>query len=648
MSAYIPTNRGEGEQAEDNGGVIHRRSRLAGLHRVLAPCGLALLIAGCATQRQPNDVPNVTLPPSYNKSHIDHFQVSKLSKLNEKILANWWQEFDNEELNHLVDRSLAHNHNLRMSAQRVVQATARASQSASDRLPVVTAPIEYEAEAPDSIGSVPKGGDIKTRRTYRAGVRADWRIDVWGERESAYHSADLQTWYNLFLYDEERRQLIGNVVRSYIEYLALNDRLRAARETETLISDVLSSLMMRMGHGDATVIDLERQKAAVYATQTMIPTLILERERIRNRLAMLTGGLPHQLQLGDDGLDSLLFIPTVPKVPSRLLYFRPDIRAAEAQLLSADADIDVARAKLMPTFDLTAEVGYGSIHLQELFEPHTLFWRFLANMTATIFDHGRREQEVTYANSVYEELLENYYRTIYGAIQDVELSLAAIRYNLEKVENQQIATQAAMQAWRYSEEVYGLDELDFFSLLDTARTYQRNLQDLYEHRMEKYLSLANLYVSLGGGVPLRAALPGEGKRPEFNPLPPGEQESESGSIVWQPFQLGDIDARQDVWLVELAGIHSRSTGEATWRDLQSRYPELIKGRALLPRVIQETVDQEGRSVEWYRLYVASFDSHAAAETWCQTFQQMTQRCSLVEFAAVDGFAARLPWKGAPE
>lgn len=643
------------------------------LRWVLAVTLLVLVLAllsGCISKRSRYETPRIPVSGEFSNPLRGDSAIWDPNP-EEAALAFWWRLFDNEDLNQLVDRAIANDPDLRIASQRVMQALARASQAEGARLPEVQAPARYEFEAPDGgIGARARGDDMEVGETYQVGLRGDWRVDLWGELKSLSEAADYELWRAVFDYDERMRQLTSDVVRIYVEYLTLNDRMQVAVETEKVLDNMLDGMLARLESGDATVIDVDQQRTAVKSVQADMPAIALERVRVKNRLAALLGGLPGSVSLPGYGLTPLEKPAVKPGVPAALLLQRPDVRAVEAGLLSADANIDVARARVMPPLDLTGEFGFGSEFLEEVFMPHTLFMRFVANLSATVFDAGRRKREIDYSRAVYEELLETYVRVIYGASIEVEGALSSIDQTQQRLALQQEATDAAQRAWSNSQEAYLGGVLDYLTWLDTARTYHRNLDDLYRFNGDHYQGYVDLFSALGGGAPLREPLPGDGHRPRLDlasalasdlpPLtityrwPPSDgwyrnkppRKTRGFSMLGLAAKdnkndKGDKEAQE--WLVSLSGIHSREGVEATWRDLQTRFPGQVNGHALLALNPIPTLPPEDEAATWYRLAVEPFSQKQQAEAWCLSLRRAQTRCSVDAYDAAAVIVGRFPW-----
>lgn len=517
----------------------------------------SLLLAACAAKRETYDVPKVRLPEKFAQapavidatlspspqsgavvpqetpsgtsgvpqtataSQTGQTDASATPETSGKpitasplstALPEWWRMLGSEELNRLIDQALANNHDLRIAALRVAQLKARMEIAGADKLPTITLPVQSETYYPEwGIGN--PNNNNRSRSIHQISLRADWRPDLWGETASLYESAEFQLMRATYQRDDMQRIIVARIAADYLEYLSLNDRLRATRQTEKTLKEMFESVKARMEIGDATITDLEQQRAADYAVRATIPVLEQQRVVVQNRIAGFVGTVPEELKLSGQGMDTVTFPAVLPGIPATLLLRRPDVRAVEARLLAADADIDVARARLLPPLDLTAQAGFGSLYLSRLFASPTLFWQTIANLSITLFDSGKRDKEVEFAKAIHEEMVETYIRVIYDAVREVDDSLSAIRYMGKRLEEQSVAAESSFRAWSYSQEAYHAGAVDYLVVLDTERTYHRHLDDLYRYKMDRYRGLIDLFSALGGGVHMGDKLPGKGNRP---------------------------------------------------------------------------------------------------------------------------------------
>ncbi len=521
-------------------------------------------ISGCAAKRDSYDVPEVLLPEQF-KHDGSAATTNPGSPLDPQSLAGndehqlpldqglprWWEVFASDGLNELVELTMARNHDLRINTLRVTQDWLRYRQTSGDELPKITAPFQAKIEAPDDgIGSVPPGGEVHSRTLFQASLRGDWRVDLWGELRSLNEAAEFRMWRSIFNHDAVQMEIIATVVEAYIEYLTINDRLRVARDSERVMNEMLAAVDQRLTGGDATLIDLEQQRAATHGVKAVLPELKLQQAEALHRLAQLSGGIPKEFELPESGLDSLSFPNVIPGLPAALLLRRPDVRQVEAEMLAADADIDVARARILPPLDLSAQVGYGSRHLAQLFSPHTLFWNAIANLSVSIFDGGRQRRERDFAVARHEELVETYYRTIYNAVREVEDALVSIELTGQRLEILDRSVEASRQAMLHSKEAYKHGAVDYLTLLYNLNTHHNKLDEYLRVRQERQRAMVGLLRALGGGTPNLLPLPGEGTRPQ--PVP----ESTGGALAvlaaLQPRAIFSVSNDLEPFLADLS------------------------------------------------------------------------------------------------
>lgn len=621
---------------------------------------LVMLQAGCFSKRAGYSVPEVPLPAQYRNSLVNPPAKPSAAEPGSPDVAieppppplppdsgaglvEWWHAFGSDELEGLIDRGMANNADVRMATLRILQAKARADQAGAGRLPSISMPLvsatQYPASgttvgtAPTANGSSSGTGSNTSQDTLQAYVRGDYRLDVWGEQSALMESAGLQLWRASFERDNTKRVMAATLASYYVEYIALNDRLRVAKETETVLAATLATIEKRVAAGDATLSELEQQRAAVFSLRSSIPSMEQQREDDINSIAFLVGTVPGGLSLSEGGLDSLTLPQAVPGLPSSLLLRRPDVRMAEARMLAADADLDVARARILPPVDLSAQMGYSSLTLSQLFLPQALFWNTVTNLTVNIFDAGKRSNEKVYNQAVQEEMVEAYVRTIYQAMREVEGALASIRLAEKRLIAQRETIGAARRAWDISTKIYAVGGIDYLTLLETERSYHRYLDEYQRIRMDHYRGYISLFQALGGGIQPSEKTPGKGARPtvpaDAAPIVSRAEKPAKPNVAGEGIGWGNGRSLQleNFWQVEITGLYDRSTIGSVWRDLRNRYPEWMEGRMLRPR-LHGQMDDDGQE-SWYRLYVAKFDSPALAAGFCADLNANQQRCRVV-------------------
>jgi outer membrane protein TolC len=187
-----------------------------------------------------------------------------------------------------------------------------------------------------------------------------------------------------------------------------------------------------------------------------------------------------------------------PGLPSALLFQRPDIRVAEANLASADASVESARAAFFPSISLTGQGGYESNVLKLLFTPQTAFYNIAANIAQPLLDGFRLEGQLELAKGVQFELVKTYCQTILGAFSDVEIALIAIADNAERERLQQIVVNTSRQAFNLAETRLREGTVDLVTVLQTQQTLFTAEDVLVQVRLLRLQAVLSLFQALGG------------------------------------------------------------------------------------------------------------------------------------------------------
>ena len=452
--------------------------------RILFVGLLVLGMTGCAGPGASKTSPVLSLPDAYQAAP----PISTADTTDAVKSEVWWQAYGSGELNRLISQALSTNPDLKIAASQVMQARIRADQIGSGRLPTLTAPVRA------AVGS---GAGGEALQNSQASLQATYRVDIWGEQSAQSESAERLVWRAMYERDNLQRNLTTALVSTYIAYLVASDSVAIARDSEVIAKDILQTVERRIAAGDATLEELEQQRTALYLHQATIPGLENQREDLRNALSRLVGVLPKDIVLLGNSVDQLT-TPTVDVgLPSRLLLNRPDIRVVEARMQAANANIAVARARLLPPVDLALQSGYNGLGLGQLLQPQNLFWNGVASLAVTIFDGGRRDADKALAQAAYEEMVITYGQTVYQAIRDVESALTGLRSANLRLDAQKRATRSALSLLGTNVEAYTLGATDLMTLLEARRAYQRSMDESKRAKADALNSYAKLSQALG-------------------------------------------------------------------------------------------------------------------------------------------------------
>ena len=412
----------------------------------------------------------------------------------------WWRDFASPELDALIEKGLANNHDLKAALHRVAQAEAQATSSRSGLFPLISGYVQHERFGPEggAGAAVRYNTDWKTSKLTQGGLRMSYELDLWGKNRAAAESAE-----ELVLATEHDRRtvalsLIGDIVTSYFQYLLALEQMVVAEDSRQSVRRQLSAVEQRAKVGEATQIEVMQQRTAVAQADSRIPADGQMSDQALHRLAVLTGAPPGTLRLEGDKLRVIAVPPVAAGLPSEMLQSRPDIARAEAQLRSANADIGVARAKFLPSFSLTGDGGTASPTLASLLSPAALYLTLLGSLTQTIFDAGRTAAEVDFNEARFKELAETYQSTVLIALREVEDALSSSRRLAEQEASHKELVAIAKEAHELSTLSYNAGHLEYLTLLETERARYQAADNALQIRFSRLAAAINLYKALGG------------------------------------------------------------------------------------------------------------------------------------------------------
>jgi NodT family efflux transporter outer membrane factor (OMF) lipoprotein len=578
---------------------------------------LLFMLTGCESTGPKVDASTFELPSAYRNAVAPTGRVSSAASGQ----LDWWKQYGSAELDRLVDRALAFNADLRVATLQVAQAKIRADQARGGRLPTLTAPVRAVLQG--------QGTSSDSQQNSQVGLLGTFRLDLWGEQRALIDSADLQLQRAVHERENTQRNTIASLVNAYIAFLSVSDSILIARENEAVAADILRNTEKRMEMGDATADDLEQQRASLFSQQVILPGLENQQEDLRNVISRLVGALPANLVLSDQGLDALR-LPTVQAgLPSDLLLGRPDIRMMEARMRAANANIEVARARLLPPIDLSSQAGYSANTLASLFQPQNFLANTVASLAISIFDGGVRKSEQAFAKTYYEEMVETYGKTVLQAVREVESALANLKAAARRLEAQKAVTRSALNIFKIGNDAYRAGAIDQSALLESRRNYQRNADETQRIKAEVLRSYATLSYALGFGAVLN----------EMSPLAELTQTDHftiANDITIDRHGILTATAAADPtfanetgrWAVTLEGVIHRSGLLPLWRDFHTRY----SGDQWLRAFKVDGIDDRAYTGEaWYRVAIVGFKDQNESISYCFKLKQQ-QHCQVSQLS----------------
>jgi multidrug efflux system outer membrane protein len=326
-----------------------------------------------------------------------------------------------------------------------------------------------------------------------------WNPDFWGEYRRATQAARA----NVLAAEWNRRQiiatLVSNIAIAYFQMRELDNELAISRSTLASRRESLALTETLANGGAAALLDVRQAEQLVEEAAETIPDTERQIGTQEDLISTLIGDNPHRIPRGE----VLTEQPTPPEVPaglpSRLLERRPDILAAEQQLVAATANIGVARAALFPSLPLTGGGGIQSSGLVSLFSGPGAAWNFTAPLTQPIFQGGRLRSNLRLSEAQQQQALLTYQQSIQTAFRQVSDALLGYRKYREFREHQELLTAAAQDAARLSDLRYRGGATSYLEVLTSQTNWFLAQLTLARSRLNERLSLVQLYTALGGG-----------------------------------------------------------------------------------------------------------------------------------------------------
>jgi multidrug efflux system outer membrane protein len=415
----------------------------------------------------------------------------------------WWEVFKDEKLQELVRTALVQNYDLRDAVTRVEAARSNLGITRSQQFPNLDASGVLTTTRLSRDGSLPLPVSFVSsqNRTYGQAMLdlLSFELDIWGRLRRATEAARA----NLLSAEENRKAvvttLMSDVATSYFSLRELDYELEISKETLGTRQESLRLIQTRQGGGVATLLDRRQGEQLVDTAAETIPDLQQRIEQTENQISLLLGKNPGEVSRGA-GLTEQALPPEVPTgLPSALLERRPDIRAAEENLIAANAEIGVAKAAYFPQISLTGFLGGQSTQLSGLFSSPSRVWTLAPQVTQPIFTAGRLRSNVKLAEAQQKSSLIQYQKAIQTAFTEVSNALIAHQRVRESRVQQELLVTALEDRKRLAYVRYrgGVDTL--LNALDADRDLFQAQLALSQIRLNEVLSVVQLYKALGGG-----------------------------------------------------------------------------------------------------------------------------------------------------
>jgi multidrug efflux system outer membrane protein len=438
----------------------------------------AAVMTGCALT--PNyQRPDVAKPANWTNGSNDVNATT--------VTADWWTRYGSDELNQLMAKALATNHEIGAAKQRIEQARASVTVARAQQLPLATIG-----------GGASRSQDTDTKQyshSEQGTLQVSYEADLWGGQAANTNASRAR----LLATQEDRDALAlviqAEVATNYFTALALQERIAIAHENEKAAQELLRLVNVRVTNGATSSLETAQQQTVLLGIQAQIPSLEQQLSENLSALAVLVGEAPQNFSISANSLSALTIPAIAASPPASLMEQRPDVRAVEANLHAANADIGAARSALFPSLDLSlgaTAVGIASGGTSTIASA-------AASLAQVLFDGGERRAQVKSAKAQYGELAENYVQTVLIAYQEVHDSLKSVNTAQVRVDLLLAQVEQSERAYKLARIRYDNGADDLLTLLDGQRSRLDAQDSLIQAQVARFTSTTALFKALGGG-----------------------------------------------------------------------------------------------------------------------------------------------------
>jgi len=464
-------------------------------HRLLLPTAASTLFTLSACSVGPAyKHPQVAAPTDW--------QQQQTTDANLWPTNDWWQGFGSQQLNALIGDAQRVNDDLAAAEARVRQAEAQVRIAGASLFPTIDVSggaTREKQQTSTTTGSSTTTAGTRYSTQYSAELGASYELDFWGKNRAAREAAVASAYANRYDKETVALTVVSSVANTYFQAIAYQERLDIAQQNFANAQMVLNALQREQEAGLTSALEVTQQATTVANLNATIPPLQLQLTQALNALAILVGKAPEELKVTLEKFDDLSAPQVKAGMPSELLARRPDVANAEAQLISANADIKSARAAFFPSISLTAQGGYVSSSLSSLISPANRVFSVSGDLTQAIFHGGALKGQYDYRKARYEELLADYHKAVISAFSDVDNALAAVQHTSDQLQLQQEAVNQAQRAYDYSQAEFRGGIINIITLLNTETSLFTARDTLLQVKYSHLQALVNLFNALGGG-----------------------------------------------------------------------------------------------------------------------------------------------------
>jgi len=476
--------------------------------RLAAAVGLALLATACAVgpdfhrpstagadayTREP--LPEQTASADIAGGAAQHLAAGK------DIPAQWWTAFHSETLDALIKEAFRANPSVQGAQAALRQANELVAAQRGFFFPTLQASFSATRQKnPTGTLAPTLNSGVPVFNLYTSQLSVGYTFDLFGGNRRQVESLEAQAEFQRFQLEATYITLSTNVVSAAVQEAAARAQIGATERIYAIQTEQAQIMRRELELGAIAESDVAAQEVLLAQTAALLPPLRKQLALQRDQLSALLGRLPVQEPVEVFELDRLQLPAELPlSLPSKIVEQRPDVRAAEAQMHAASANVGVEIANMLPQVTLNAGLGGTAVDFGRMFSEGSKFWSVGANLSQTLFAGGTLYHRERAAVEALDQEGAQYRSTVITAFQNVADTLHALVFDAEALKADLDAEKAAERSLNFARSAHELGAISYLALLNAQQAYQQAVVNRVQAQANRYADTAALFQALGGG-----------------------------------------------------------------------------------------------------------------------------------------------------
>jgi len=440
-----------------------------------------------------------TLPEQTVSTEVAGGEAQTL-RVGAEIPAQWWELFGSELITRRIEQAFKNSPDVAAAQAALREAQENYKAATGAYFPSIEASGSAARQKANVATMVPGASGGYIYNVFGASVDVAYTLDLFGGVRRAAEAQAAQAERQQYQLEATYLTLASNVVIATVQEASLQTQVQATEDIVKALEEQQRIADKQYELGAVALTDVLAARTQLESTRATLPSLRQQLAQVRNQLAVYLGQLPSEQEATSLDLSQLKLPQDVPvSLPSQLARQRPDIRAAEAQLHAASANVGVATANLYPNLTIRGSYGSQASREGDLFKSATEVWSVAAGLTAPLFRGGELRARKRAAVAAYDQAFASYQQTVLQAFANVADSLHALNNDAEVLQSRHAALVSAEKNLDLVQQSYRAGAVGYLNVLDAQRQHQQARINFITAQAARYADTAALFQALGGG-----------------------------------------------------------------------------------------------------------------------------------------------------